>query len=52
MGREERARWCIAQAEAIEAVMRPQVDPHEWDAELMAADFWREMARRVRRAGA
>lgn len=52
MTTEERARWCIAQAEAIEAVMRPQVDPHEWDAEQMAADFWRDMAQRVRRAGA
>lgn len=52
MTAEERARWCIAQAEAIEAVMRPQVVPHEWDAEQMAAHFWRDMARRVMEVGA
>ena len=54
MSREERMRWCIAQAEEIEATLppvedphMPVEDPHMWDTDRMAAAFWRDLADRV-----
>lgn len=47
MSREERVRWCIAQAEEIEATLPPAEDPHMWDTDRMAAAFWRDLADRV-----
>ena len=46
MSREDRVRWCIAQAEEIEATLPPIKDPHEWDMDRLAAEFWRDLADR------
>lgn len=44
MSNDERIRWCIQRAEAIEAELPPQGDPHEWSSPRMCALFWRDMA--------
>lgn len=49
MTHEERAQFCIEQAEAIEAELppRPEWPPHKTAAECMAL-VWRLMAARLR----
>lgn len=47
MTTKERIRWCIANAEEIEATLGPQAHPHEWDTPRLCAQFWRELARRM-----
>ena len=51
MTRDERARWCIQQAEEIEAGLPPQDDPHMWTWDRISAQFWRDMAGKVAAGG-
>ena len=44
---QERAAWCIAQAEVMEKDLSPQEGPHLWGMRLVCAKFWRDMAARV-----
>lgn len=50
MTKEERIRWCIQQAEEIEADLPPQEDPHEWSSPRLCALTWRMLAKAVAEA--
>jgi hypothetical protein len=50
MSTDERIRYCIAQAEEIEATLPPQDDPHMWDMPRLCAVMWRDMAERLAEA--
>lgn len=44
---EERAKWCVAQAEEIEARLPPRDDEGLQPIGHVCAEWWREMAFRV-----